>query len=98
MEKYKYLDRVKNLLGVTGSYQDDTINEYVNEVKEFITSSGVSLTIAESEKVVGLIARGVSDLWNLGSGGANLSPYFYQRLTQLCYEVKKAEVQENVQT
>ncbi|MCI9366311.1 MAG: hypothetical protein HFJ54_07320, partial [Clostridia bacterium] len=31
----------------------------------------------------GIIARGVSDLWNYGSGGTSFSPYFMQRAIQL---------------
>ena len=31
----------------------------------------------------GVFSRGVSDLWNYGSGGTSFSPYFMQRAIQL---------------
>ena len=77
------LGKVKNSLGITGNYQDDTLNEYINEVKLYMISAGVSEAITNSEMSAGVIARGVSDLWNYGNG--KLSEYFYQRVSQLAY-------------
>ena len=82
------LDRVKKGLGITGKYQDDTILEYISEVKRFLIDGGVEKSIVEADSTVGLIIRGVSDLWNYGSGGATLSPYFIQRATQLAYKAE----------
>ena len=50
-----------------------------------MASAGVPAAVLISEKAIGAIARGVSDLWNYGSGGGSLSPYFYQRVIQLIY-------------
>ena len=77
------LQNVKNSLGITGTYQDDTIQTYIEEVQQYLIDGGISTTVANSEDVYGLIARGVADLWNYGSGEANLSPYFIQRAAQL---------------
>lgn len=77
------LTRIKNGLGITGNFQDDTLQAYVDEVKEFMRSAGVSQDIVESEAAVGCIMRGVADLWNYGSGSASLSEYFKMRLIQL---------------
>ena len=77
------LDRVKALLGITGNYQDNTINEYIIEVREFLADAGVP----EQCTSVGLLARGVSDLWNYGAGDGKLSEYFMQRATQLSYKI-----------
>ena len=77
------LDRVKALLGITGNYQDDTINEYIIEVRGFLANAGVS----EQNTSVGILARGVSDLWNYGAGDGKLSEYFMQRATQLSYKI-----------
>lgn len=77
------LEKVKNSLGITGNYQDETLNEYINEVKLYMISAGVSESVANSEMSAGVIARGVSDLWNYGNG--KLSDYFYQRVSQLAY-------------
>lgn len=85
---YTYLNKIKSMLGISGTFHDEALEGYIAEVIEFLVASGVSRETAESEKVYGLIARGVSDLWNLGSGNASLSPYFKQRVIQLAYEVK----------
>ena len=77
------LKKVKSSLGITGTYQDTTIKEYINEVMQFLIDGGVSKSVVESEENVGIITRGVADLWNYGSGGTSLSPYFIQRASQL---------------
>ena len=73
------IEDVKTALGITGSYQDATIQGYVNEVVDFLKSSD----IPENNITTGIVARGVADLWNYGSGEGKLSPYFMQRTTQL---------------
>ena len=73
------LEDVKVAIGITGTYQDATIQSYINEVTEFLLDAGVS----ESNITVGVIARGVSDLWNYGGAEGKLSEYFIQRATQL---------------
>lgn len=88
---YAYLNKIKTMLGVTGSFQDEALRGYADEAIEFLVDAGVERSVAESEKCVGVIARGVSDLWNLGSGNASLSSYFKQRAIQLAYKAKKEE-------
>ncbi len=73
------LSEVKNALGITGDFQDDTLQVYFDEVIDFLVDAGV----AESNITNGLVARGVSDLWNYGSGAGRLSEYFLQRAAQL---------------
>ena len=80
------LNLVKNALGITGTFQDDTLNIYIDEVIAYMISAGVTEKKANSASSAGVIARGVSDLWNFGSGSGKLSDYFYQRVTQLTYE------------
>ena len=76
------LERVKDALGITGNYQDATIQEYIGEVTDFLTDAGV-----KPENITpGILARGVSDLWTYGGGGGTLSPYFLQRAAQLAYK------------
>lgn len=70
---------VKNALGITGDYQDATLQLYFDEVVEFLVDAGVT----RSNITCGIVARGVSDLWNYGSGEGKLSEYFYQRAVQL---------------
>lgn len=74
-----YLDNVKKSLGITGNYQDNTLTQYIDEVKAFLVDAGVP----ESKITSGVISRGVADLWNYGAGEGKLSPYFMIRATQL---------------
>ena len=83
MTNAELLTKLKSGLGITGTYQDDTLQVYIDEVKSFMESAGVNKSVIESEAAVGCIIRGVADMWNYGSGSANLSPYFVQRLIQL---------------
>lgn len=70
---------VKNALGVTGNFQDATLQVYFDDVVDFLVDAGVSAEYITS----GIVARGVSDLWNYGSAGGKLSEYFIQRASQL---------------
>ena len=81
MTEAELLEKVKTGLGITGTYQDETLKLYILEVKEYLLNAGVNSKILESPAAVGVIIRGVSDLWNYGSG--NLSDYFIQRAMQL---------------
>lgn len=82
MTDAEMLTKVKKALGIQGSYQDETISEYINEVKTFLIDAGVS----ENNITSGIVARGVTDLWNYGAGEGKLSAYFMQRATQLSYK------------
>jgi len=76
------LTDVKDALGITGTYQDNTLQVYIDEVMSFLTTAGVPSGNITS----GLVARGVSDLWNYGAGEGKLSSYFMQRAAQLSYK------------
>lgn len=84
MTDAELMAKVKLGLGVSGTYQDDTLKVYVDEVKGFMEDAGVPKEVIDSSQSVGVITRGVSDLWNYGNG-AELSPYFMQRVAQLVY-------------
>lgn len=77
------LDTVKSMIGITGEYQDATIQAYIDEVKQYLIGAGVSENTVEASTSAGLIARGVTDLWNYGAGDGQLSPYFKERAIQL---------------
>jgi hypothetical protein len=79
MSTDEMLSHVKNAIGVTGDYQDETLKEYINEVIAFLNDAGVP----SSKITPGIVARGVSDLWNYGAGEGKLSSYFMVRATQL---------------
>lgn len=76
------LASVKAALGIEGTYQDATISEYIDEVVGYLTDAGVK----RGNITAGVVARGVSDLWDYGSGSGKLSDYFMQRATQLAYK------------
>ena len=77
------LTGVKKALGIEGTYQDDTIQEYIDEVVGYLTDAGVK----PANISVGIVALGVSDLWNYGASEGKLSEYFMHRATQLSYKV-----------
>ena len=82
MNSETILADVKKSLGIEGNYQDNTINEYILEVVDFLVDAGV-----KTKNIThGLVSRGVSDLWSYGSGDGKLSEYFKQRATQLSYK------------
>ena len=83
MSEAEQLIEIKKGLGITGTYQDGTILRHLKDVKAFMASAGVRSDLMESEASVGLLLRGVADLWNTESGTVGFSPYFYQRLIQL---------------
>lgn len=84
MTEAELLTSVKAALGITGTYQDDTLTEYINEVQSFLYGAG----IPAANITAGIVARGVSDLWDYGSGGGQLSEYFKMRATQLALNSK----------
>lgn len=82
MATEEMLTSVKNALGIQGDYQDNTLAVYIDEVVAFLNDAG----IPNSNITAGIVARGVSDLWNYGSGEGKLSEYFMQRAAQLSYK------------
>lgn len=77
------LQGVKNALGITGDFQDETLSRYIMEVMDYMRGAGVSDAIISAS--IGTIARGVSDLWDNDGGNVKLSPYFMNRVAQLVY-------------
>lgn len=73
---------VKNALGITGDFQNATLQIYFDEVVSYLEDAGV----AQEHISKGIVARGVSDLWNYGASEGKLSEYFMQRATQLAYK------------
>lgn len=86
MTDAELLSKVKIGIGVTGTYQDETLMAYIRDVKNFLLDAGVPENIVNGSDSVGVITRGVSDLWNYGAGAAEFSPYFVQRAVQLIYK------------
>lgn len=76
------LEGVKKATGLTGDFQDDTVQEWIDEVVDFLKDAGVK----DANITDGIVARGVLDLWNYGAGEGKLSEYFLQRAAQLSYK------------
>ena len=73
------IEDVKKALNITGDFQNDAIQIYFDEVISFLNEAGV-----KNENITaGIVARGVSDLWNYGAGEGELSDYFMKRCKQL---------------
>lgn len=66
-----------------GTWRDELLTIYIDEVKDFLRSAGVKETLLQSEAIVGCVILGVNDLWNYQSGGAELSDYVKRRAIQL---------------
>lgn len=66
-----------------GTWRDDMIQVFIDEVKAFMRDAGVPEDVVKSESSVGCIMMGVSDLWNYSSGDVKFSQYFQQRVIQL---------------
>lgn len=91
MTEQELLTKIKTGLGITGDYQDEALQFYIDEVKYFMRSAGVPQTVVDSSESVGVIIRGVADLWNYGSGSVKLSEYFVQRVIQLATKTAEDE-------
>ena len=76
------LEEVKKRLGIADDSNDDALSGYIEDVKAYASSAGVSDEVLESEKAYGLITRGVSDRW----AGSSFSDVFKMRLVQLQME------------
>lgn len=86
------LQEVKNRLMISGNFHDNLLNGYIEDVKEFLISSGVKKSIVESEKSIGCIAKGVSDLWLNNA----FSETFKMRMVQLTFEVEDVQAEESL--
>lgn len=74
--------RVRTALGAN-AFSDNTIQMHIADVKDYMLRAGVPKKIIESDAAIGVICRGVADLWNLGSGNVKFSDYFRERVNQL---------------
>lgn len=89
MTDAELLEKVKIRLSITGTYHDDLLQGYIDDVKAFLTDAGVPAETLTSDAAVGVITRGVSDSWNFGSGDGEFSAMFFQRAAQLA--IKEGE-------
>lgn len=85
------LDEVKTRLSITGSDLDGTIQGMIDDVVAYCRSAGLKYTQLISTRAVGLIARGVADLWNYGAGNGKFSDIFQLRLNQMTLDAASLE-------
>lgn len=76
------LDDIKKGANITGNYQDEAIQFWIDETVAYLVDAGVK----PANITAGIVARGVADLWDYGSGTGKLSSYFMNRATQLSYK------------
>lgn len=81
MTATEQLTRVKESLSITGNHLDKALTVWLDDVKYYMADAGVNDKVINSEKAIGAICRGVSDLWISGQ----FSQYFYQRVGQLVH-------------
>lgn len=81
---------VKKARGMTGTFEieDSRLAIEIDEVIGFMVDGGVPVKVANSEASAGVIAIGIE---NLKYNGGVLSPYFWQRATQLVYKTPPDE-------
>lgn len=77
------LQEIKATNNFTGEYHDKALKNHIQEVKFFLVDAGISKETVNSNKALGVINRGVMDLWNYGANDGDLSGYFCKRVTQL---------------
>ena len=84
MAGFDILAAVKTGLGLQGNDNfDPQLKIYITDTKDYLRMAGVKQSVIDAESSAGVITRGVADLWNYGSGGTELSPYFKERAIQL---------------
>lgn len=81
MTDAELLTKIKNGLGITGGFQDDTIQVFIDDTKEFMRSAGIKESVLTSSASVGCILQGVTDKWVEKRN--DYSPGFYKRVIQL---------------
>lgn len=80
MTKVELLEEVKSRLGITGDFHDKLLSGLIDDVISFLSNGGaVKLKVSTC---VGVIARGVADLWNYGAGDGQFSDIFYKLAIQ----------------
>lgn len=86
------LQEVKNRLMITGNFHDNLLLGYIEDVKQFLIGGGVKKSVVESEKSIGCIAKGVSDLWLNNA----FSETFKMRMVQLTFEVEDVSTEDDI--
>ena len=73
------VDDIKQALGITGEYFDELLTIYMDTTKAYLRNAGES----DENMNVGVVARGVADLWKYGAGKGEWSKVFIDMASQL---------------
>ena len=85
------LEEIKTRLSIYGTDLDPTITGMIDDVVAFCLAAGIKYSQLTQPSAIGLIARGVADLWNYGAGDGKFSPLFHMRLNQLCIDASNID-------
>lgn len=85
MTETELLEKIKTALMITNTAFDEVLMIHIDTVKDYMINAGVKEAVVNSKKSIGAIFRGVSDLWNNGSGKVDFSPYFRDQVVQLTF-------------
>lgn len=77
------LDKVKKTLGISGTYQDELLNLYIEATKRYMRDAGVRKESIEEDASVVIITKGVVDLWSYSEGKGRFSALFKDLVNQL---------------
>lgn len=77
------LEYIKNDNNLYGTQHDMTLQVKIATIKGYLKSAGISDNTIGSTLAIGVISRGVMDIWNYGNGDTKLSPFFYELADQL---------------
>lgn len=84
--------KTREAMGIYVTYQDDQLKPRFMTVYQYLKNAGISDATLLSEDTIGLLATGVSDLWNYGAGGTTFSPFFYDAAENLRLSEVNADV------
>ena len=91
MDDTTLVNELKKRLSITDNYHDEMLLTFANDTKDYLKAGGVSSELLESDKALGILARGVIDLWNNTPSGGSFSPVFLQRAVQMIAESEAEE-------
>ena len=85
------LQEIKTRLSITDEYHDKMLLSFIQDTKDYLISVGITSEILEDKKALGILARGVVDLWNNQPSEGEFSKMFTQRAIQLRAEVLESK-------
>ncbi len=92
MTTEELLQKVKEGLGLGGSYQNPTLLPKVLAVQAYMLNAGITLDQFESDLGIATLTVGVNDLWNLTPGEVKFSDAFLLILMPQLMAVSLPEV------